>query len=109
MPIIIIDHLRKRKYHDTDWSDPFSLNEIHKEKARTLEIEKTSDNPVDKFILKYGDHKCLLGKKVWSTKDKSDKILTGGVVDVLVTRMLLLKKDGKVFPVRFRNVFSVEE
>lgn len=109
MPIIITDYKRKRKHSSNQWDDPFSLDLIKKERARTLQVEKNSDNPVDQFILQWGDHKALLGKKCWATKDKSDKVLSGWVVDVLVTRILLLKMGNKVFPVRFRNVFVVEE
>jgi hypothetical protein len=109
MPIIIIDHKRKRAHSDYDWTDAMGIDQAKDAKLHQIQVDPASDCLIDKFICKYGDHKFLMGKKIWAKKDKSNRVIEGFIRDVYPSRYLLVKWNGKNVPVKFENVFSIKE
>jgi len=105
---IIIDRKKKRFYHgmDDQWRDPLGIEAAQQAKAHTLEIDKASDNMVDKFIVAHSQ-KELIGRKVWAFKKESERVIIGYVVDVYPARVLLVKENDKNVPVTFDSVFSI--
>ena len=105
---IIVDRKRKRKSSDDQWNDPLGVDQAREAKANTIEIDTKQDNPIDKFLARWGDTKLLIGKRVWAKKDKSFKIIDGKVVNVYPSRFLLVKiKNGTNVPVEFSRVLSM--
>jgi hypothetical protein len=102
--LIIVDRKHKRKNFDNDWSDPFSLDETRKEKARTISIERGSSNAVHRYIEKWG-HKAILGKRVFALNDRQEPI-SGYAVDVIPPDYIHLKNKGVV---RFKDCISIGE
>jgi len=110
-PLIIIDRNRKKQHSDYDWTDAMGTEEAKKEKARSLYVDKDSDNIIDKYLTKhdYADHKALLGKRVWCVKSDNSRFFDGRVVDVYPDRILLVKCQGKNLPMTFDSVIAMKE
>lgn len=111
MPLIIIDRKHKRKNFDYDWTDAMGTEDAKREKAKSLYVDKDSDNPIDKFLMKhdYRDHKALLGKKVWCVKSDKSRFFEGYIMDVYPSRILLVKCNGNNLPMQFDSVISIED
>ena len=104
---IIIDRKWKRKGFDDQYKDVLGVEDAKRENARTLEIDKKTDNIIEKYILKYSV-KYLLGKKVWCIKSDKSRTFCGWVVDVYPSKVLLVKVRGKNLPMTFDSVISME-
>lgn len=91
--MIILDRKKKMALLDKTWDDPFSIEEVKKEKARTIEARTDSDSPIHKFLCKWGDAKLLLGKTAHCLKsDKS--VMSGRICDVMPPNYIHLKGKG---------------
>ena len=103
---IIIDRKHKRANADNQWDDTFSFEQGKKEKFVTLEIEKGSDDIVDKFLMN-NSLEALKGKMVYALKKGTDVMISGRVAKILVDRILLLRQGKRLIPVFFNSVISI--
>jgi len=108
----IIDRKKKRyKYGmDEQWNDPLGIEQAQKNKARTIEFYKNSDNLIDKFVCNGigTDAKSLIGKKIWAIKSDNSRIFEGYIVGVHPSRHIIIKVNGENIPIRFQDVISME-
>ena len=106
---IIIDRKKKRYAFglDEQFNDPLGVEEARKGKSNTIEIEKGSINPIDKYLMEHTP-KELIGKKVWCMKKKSNKTYSGWVVDVYPARVLLVRSNDLNLPTTFESVIAMQ-
>lgn len=105
--IIIIDHKHKKANSDNQWVDPLGVEQAKRLKAHTLEVDPNSKNVVDRFICDNGA-KALKGKKAYCMDDQ-DRMFEGWIMDCYVSRMLLIKIDGKNRPFEFSAIIAIGE
>ena len=107
---IIID--RKAKRHrlmmDDQCVDILGLEAAQEKKKHEIQVDKSSTNPVDRFLLVYSDPKLLLGKKAYAVNKDASKFYYGPITDVHPRRLLFIKYKGENYPVRFEDVITLE-
>ena len=103
----VIKEFRKNPInHDAQHKDVLGVEEARINKLHTLEIDPTSDNIIDKFILTNGVNK-LRNLKVWCMKSDNSRMFEGWITHVLPIRVLLVKTDKKTLPMEFSSVISL--
>jgi len=107
MPIVILDYKKKRKASDSQWNDPLGLDETRQAKINTIEIDKKTDNIIEKFLLE-NTPKMLMGKRIWAYSKKKNKYYTGYIRDVYPLKVLLVRVNGENVPVYFADVIAME-
>ena len=98
---IMIDRKHKRANFDNQWNDPLGVEAAQEKKKHEIQVDKSSTNPVDRFLLAYSDPKLLLGKKAYAVNKDASKFYYGPITDVHPRRLLFIKYKGENYPVRF--------
>jgi len=92
---------------DAQYNDVMGLTQNKLTKSKILNIDKDSDNIVDKFLIN-NPISSLMGSKVWAMKDDNSRMFGGCVVNVYPERILLVKVNGVNMPCAFDSIISIE-